>query len=96
MWKSRLGKEATYRALIEVFIRAGQVSYAQTVADILSEKEDTSDSTQHRPGNARLKTLICFEHNMVAQGVVAHTCEMYFHLIVIKTISVQYAIYIYI
>ena len=50
VWKSGLGKKATYRALIEAFIRAGQVSYAQTVADILSEEEDTSDSAQHRPG----------------------------------------------
>ena len=54
VWKSGLGKKATYRALIEVFIRAGQVSYAHTVADILSEEEDTIDSAQHRPGNARL------------------------------------------
>ena len=51
LWKCGRGKQATYRALIQVFIRAGQVSYAQTVADILSE-EDTSDSVQHGPGNA--------------------------------------------
>ena len=43
VWKSGLGKRATYRALIEAFIRAGQVAYADAVAETLSEQEDTAD-----------------------------------------------------
>ena len=42
-WKSRLGREATYRALIEVFVKAGRLDYADAVCDIL---KDVSASTR--------------------------------------------------
>ena len=37
IWKSGLGSQATYRALIEVFVRAGRVNCAETIVAILSE-----------------------------------------------------------
>ena len=38
-WKSGLGKAATYRALIQIFLQAGKVDYAEFVCDLL--KDDT-------------------------------------------------------
>jgi pentatricopeptide repeat protein len=35
LWKSRLGSGATYRALIEVFFKAGRLDYADAVCDLL-------------------------------------------------------------
>ena len=40
-WKSDLGKAATYRALIEVFFRAGRLDYAEFVCNLL--KDNTSN-----------------------------------------------------
>ena len=42
IWKSRLGREATYRALIEVFFRAGRLDYADAVCDILKEISEST------------------------------------------------------
>ena len=36
-WKSRLGSEATYRALIEVFFKAGRLDYADTVCGLFKD-----------------------------------------------------------
>ena len=38
-WKSRLGKEATYRALIEVFYEAGEITLADLVCDLFKIDE---------------------------------------------------------
>ena len=35
IWKSRLGSAATYKALIEVFVKAGRLDYAELVCSIL-------------------------------------------------------------
>jgi pentatricopeptide repeat protein len=43
IWKSRLGSGATYRALIEVFFKAGRLDYADAVCDLLMIK-DTIDT----------------------------------------------------
>ena len=36
-WKSGPGKAGTYRALIEVFYKAGKLDYADVVCDLLKE-----------------------------------------------------------
>lgn len=36
-WKSGLGSKATYRALIEVFFQAGELTYAEFVCDLLRD-----------------------------------------------------------
>jgi pentatricopeptide repeat protein len=41
VWKSRLGSGATYRALIEVFFKAGRLDYADAVCDLLKDSSDT-------------------------------------------------------
>ena len=41
-WKSGLGSRATYKALIEVFIKAGKADYADAVRDVLREGVDPS------------------------------------------------------
>ena len=37
MWKYRLGSAATYKALIEVFMKAGRMDYAEFVCDLLMD-----------------------------------------------------------
>ena len=37
IWKSRLGSGATYRALIEVFFKAGRLDYADAVCSLLTD-----------------------------------------------------------
>ena len=55
VWKSRLGSKATYRALMEVFIRAKRADCAETVVDILKERpseigiENWVDCSWHYP-----------------------------------------------
>jgi pentatricopeptide repeat protein len=41
IWKSRLGSGATYRALVEVFFKAGRLDYADAVCDLLKDSSDT-------------------------------------------------------
>ena len=41
-WKSGLGSRATYKALIEVFIKAGKADYADAVCGVLREGVDPS------------------------------------------------------
>ena len=41
IWKSRLGSGATYRALIEVFFKAGRLDCADAVCDLLKGSSDT-------------------------------------------------------
>ena len=36
-WKSGLGKAATYRALIQIFLQAGKVDYAEFVCDLFKD-----------------------------------------------------------
>ena len=38
-WKSCLGSKGTYKALIEVFLHAGQLTYADFVCNLLSDTE---------------------------------------------------------
>ena len=45
MWKSRLGQDATYRALIKVFFAAGRPDNIDTVISLL---KDTTDTTGYR------------------------------------------------
>ena len=45
IWKSRLGNGATYRALIEVFFKAGRLDYADAVCSLLKDSSDTRDKT---------------------------------------------------
>ena len=40
IWKSRLGSRATYRALIEVFFKAGRLDYADAVCSLLKDSSD--------------------------------------------------------
>ena len=40
IWKSRLGSGATYRALIEVFFKAGRLDYADAVCSLLKDSSD--------------------------------------------------------
>ena len=44
IWKSRLGSGATYRALIEVFFKAGRLDYADAVCSLLKDSSDTRGS----------------------------------------------------
>ena len=37
MWKSGLGNQATYKALMEVFVKAGRLDCAKTIVEILKE-----------------------------------------------------------
>ena len=41
MWKSKLGKAATYRALVEVFYKAGRLDYADHVCSLLRDESAT-------------------------------------------------------
>lgn len=41
MWKSRLGSQATYRALMEVFVRAGRLDCTKSIVEILKEGAET-------------------------------------------------------
>ena len=45
IWKSTLGRRATYKALMEVFIRAGRRDCAATVVDILKEGAEYATCT---------------------------------------------------
>ena len=44
IWKSRLGSGATYRALIEVFFKAGKLDYADAVCSLLTLLKDSGDT----------------------------------------------------
>ena len=44
VWKSRLGSGATYRALIEVFFKAGRLDYADAVCSLLKDSSDARGS----------------------------------------------------
>ena len=46
MWKSRLGRSATYRLLIDTFLRAGRVHLAEFVCELLGEIGSKSGTTQ--------------------------------------------------
>lgn len=43
MWKSHLGSQATYRALMEVFVRAGRMDCTKSVVEILKEGAEMTD-----------------------------------------------------
>ena len=42
-WKSGLGRKATYRALVEVFFQAGELTYAYEVCSLLSDTEQMGE-----------------------------------------------------
>ena len=46
IWKSHLGSQATYRALMEVFVRAGRMDCAKSVVEILKEGAELTDTPQ--------------------------------------------------
>ena len=46
-WKSRLGSGATYRALIEVFFKAGRLDYAEFVSRLLMDVKSSACGKQH-------------------------------------------------
>ena len=41
-WKARLGRRASYRALVEVFIRADHEDYAEVVCGLLTKGSSTT------------------------------------------------------
>ena len=43
-WKSGLGSAATYRALMEVFVKAGRMDCAKNVVEILKEGAEIPES----------------------------------------------------
>ena len=43
-WKSGLGSEATYRALMEVFVQAGRMDCAKNVVEILKGGAEITES----------------------------------------------------
>ena len=49
-WKSRLGSAATYRALMEVFVKAGRMDLAESVVQILKEGAEVTGESPPRPG----------------------------------------------
>ena len=49
-WKSGLGSAATYRALMEVFVRAGRMDCAKTIVEILKDESPPSPGTAQTPG----------------------------------------------
>ena len=51
-WKAGLGSQATYRALMEVFVRAGRLDCAQTIVAILKEGAEITETAHGRAGTA--------------------------------------------
>ena len=49
-WKSGLGSAATYRALLEVFVKADRMDCAKNVAEILKEGAELTDVSPPQPG----------------------------------------------
>ena len=49
-WKSGLGSAATYRVLMEVFIKAGRMVLAESVVEILKEGAEMTDESPPHPG----------------------------------------------
>ena len=49
-WKSGLGSAATYRALLEVFIKVGRTKLAESVVEILKEGAVVTDESNPQPG----------------------------------------------
>ena len=47
IWKSRLGSGATYRALVEVFFKAGRLDYADAVCFLLKDSSDARGKTNN-------------------------------------------------
>ena len=45
-WKSHLGSQATYRALMEVFVGAGRMDCAKSIVEILKEGAEMTDKPQ--------------------------------------------------
>ena len=49
-WKSGLGSKATYRALMEVFVKAGRIDLAESIVKILKEEAEVIDESIPQPG----------------------------------------------
>ena len=49
-WKSGRGSAATYRTLMEVFVKAGRMVLAESVADILKEGAEVTNESPPQPG----------------------------------------------
>ena len=49
-WKSGLGSAATYRALMEVFVKAGRMVLAESVVESLKEGAEVTDESSPQPG----------------------------------------------
>ena len=57
IWKCRLGNRATYKALIEVFMKAGRLDYADFVRGILKDISGNGKLVQYQ-----LATTSCMQH----------------------------------
>ena len=58
IWKQRLGSSATYRELINIFVRAGYCTYAENVREIAcieSEADDSIGSVEAVPQSPHVK-----------------------------------------
>ena len=55
-WKSGLGKAATYKALIQIFLQAGKVDYAEFVCDLF--KDNTG----------KVKSISIYHHSRALSG----------------------------
>ena len=49
-WESGLGRAATYRTLMEVFVKAGRIDLAESVVEILKEGAEVTDELNPQPG----------------------------------------------
>ena len=49
-WKSGLGSAATYKALMEVFVKARRMDLAESVVEILKEGAEVTDELNPQPG----------------------------------------------
>ena len=57
-WKSGRGSAATYRALMEVFVKAGRMVLAESVVEILKEGAEMTDES---PPRAQPGTVVTHE-----------------------------------
>ena len=52
MWKAGLGSQATYKALMEVFVKAGRVDCAETIVEILKEGAEMTEASSGPQGGS--------------------------------------------
>ena len=57
VWKSRVGAQGTYRALMEVFVRANKRDYAEVIVNILSEGAEVTTGSDSSGGKQLAKLI---------------------------------------